>query len=265
MTTKQETALAKADAAALAMMGEYAGAGLEHADSETMAIPFLRVLQKSSPQCDEAMSEFNEAARPGMLLDTVTGDLMSGKEGITILPCAFERQFLIFAARGNGGFKGEIAIEDVADKEQAGEIVRHEGRMLMNPSNPPNPKTDDSVSDTRLHYCLILHPTGPRRALLSLTSTQIKKSKQLLSMLAGAKVAGRTPPTWMNRIKLTTIPEQNDFGSWHGVKFEADGFIDSPDLFTEGVEFHKLVTSGEANVDVPSADEGGTPTDDGKF
>ena len=70
------------ESALAALMGDHAGAGLENVDSESIAIPFLRVLQSNSPQCDEAQAEFMEGARPGMFLETVSGELFDGKRGI---------------------------------------------------------------------------------------------------------------------------------------------------------------------------------------
>jgi hypothetical protein len=228
-----------------------AGHGIEGTDRDSFAVPFLRVLQKSSPQCDEANAAYNAAARPGMLYNSVTGSLYDGKTGVTFLPCSFQRRFLKWAPRGtNGGFRGELTPEAAADLRDSGGIVELEGRLYIpTESGEVSDKKCERVSDTRSHFGLVVHDGKVEAVLLALTSTQIKKSKTLMTLLAGAKtqVNGRmiTPPTWLNKIRLTTVAESNDQGSWHGVKFEADGFIDSPDLYAAGRDFHAATTSGE--------------------
>lgn len=223
------------------------GAGMETADKESYAIPFLKVLQKISPQCDEADAAYVQGAKGGMLYNTVTGKLY---ESVTFLPCAFQRRFLQWAPRGSeGGFKGELMPEDVAAMRASGEVVEQDGRLYVGEANE---KKSDRLVDTRSHFGLLVDENGASQVLLPLSSTQIKKSKQLMSMLSAVKVKAAngmvTPPTWMNRIKITTVLESNDQGSWYGVKFESDGLIDSQDLYNAGKEFHEVVSAGEAKV-----------------
>jgi hypothetical protein len=64
------------------------GGGMEGTDKESFAIPFLKVIQKTSPEVDEADAAYNAKAKPGMLMNSVTGELFNGKTGLTFLPCA---------------------------------------------------------------------------------------------------------------------------------------------------------------------------------
>ena len=110
--------------------------------------------------------------------------------------------------------------------------------------------TNDELIDTRNHYGILIGEDGSeKQIILSLTSTQIKKSKQMMSLLSGAKIKGQTPPTWMNKVRITTVPESNDHGNWFGVKITAEGFITSKAQYDAGKNFHDLVSSGSANVD----------------
>lgn len=226
------------------------GGGMEEADKDSFAIPFLRVLQKISPQCDEAEAAYIEGAKGGMLFNSVTGELYDGKEGVTFLPCAFQRRFLRWAPRGSeGGFKGEYTPEEVAELQGRGQVVEHEGRLYFPAEDGTvSDKKCDRLSDTRAHYGIVVHGDKATPVLLALGSTQIKKSKMLMTLLSGAKVnsGGKmvTPPTWMNRIKVTTVLESNDQGSWYGVKFEADGFVTDKALYDAGRDFHEAAKSG---------------------
>lgn len=230
-----------------------AGAGLETTSKEDFAIPMLRVIQKMSPQVDEDAPEYIEDAKPGMLLNTVTMELFNGKDGLTFLACAYARTFIRWGARGteSAGFKGEVSPEDSAKMVLDGEVVEHKGLLLF-PLEDGTLDKDvcDRLSDTRNWFGLILDEDSgiTSQVLLSLSSTQIKKSKQLASNLNAIKVDSKdgkiTPPTWVNRVTLTTIPEKNDKGSWHGVTFRLDGFIGSQEVYDAAKDFHDAVASG---------------------
>lgn len=232
------------------------GAGMEGADKDSYAIPFLRVLQSTSPQVNEARGEYIEGAKPGMLLNTATRKIYDGKEGLVLLPCAFQRRFIRWAPRGDSnGFKGELLPEDVNQLEADGMALRHEGRLyaLDEKGETPHEKTTDTLSDTRSHFCIVCDEDGHSQALLALTSTQIKKSKQLMSLLSAAKVEtsnGKvTPPTWMNKVRITTVHESNDEGDWYGVMFTGEGFIEQQDLYDAGKAFYEAVSEGKAKAD----------------
>lgn len=249
-----------------------AGAGMEHADAETFAIPFLRVLQSNSPQCDEADAAYIKGAKPGMLFNTVTQTTYDGEEGLVFLPCAFNRRFLRWAPRNaeGQGFKGELTPEEVARMRQEGEAVESEGRLYVaDESGEVGPKRNDRLSDTRSHYGLVVEDGLPSAVLLALSSTQIRKSKQMMSMLSAAKVQTAkgmvTPPTWMNRVRITTVRESNDQGSWYGVRFEADGFLEDADLYAAGKQFHDTVMAGEVKVNFAAAEGDDAGEGDGKF
>lgn len=246
--------------------GHDAGAGMEGADKDSFAIPFLGVLQKISPQCDEAEAKYIEGAKGGQLFNTVTQQLYDGKEGVVFIPCAFQRRFLRWGPRGgeNSGFKGELLPEVVAEMRQNGEVVEHEGRLYFPlEGGKVDEKKCDRLSDTRNHFGIVYDPeTGTAmQVLLSLASTQIKKSKQLMAMLSAVKVQGPkgmvTPPTWTNMVRITTVPESNDKGSWYGVKITPEGFVPNRELYDMGKAFHDLIAAGEGTVDYAQGDLGG--------
>lgn len=254
-----------------------AGAGMEGADAASFAIPFLAALQKISPQCDEADGKFIEGAKGGMLFNSVSSRLWDGKTGVVILPVAFQRRFLRWGPRaGEGaGFKGELMPAEVAAMQDDGRLRELDGRWYFPAEDGTvSDKKCDRVADVRNHFCLIIDEvTGAAtRALMSLGSTQIKKSKMLMSMLSEVKVRGPngalvTPPTWANRVRVTTVPESNDKGSWYGVRFELEGFVEDPAQYAEGRAFHAAIAAGTAgNVNYAEADPtAAAPAEGDKF
>lgn len=241
------------------MFAADAGHGMEGASQESFAIPFIVTLQSNSPQVDEASGAAIEGAKAGMFFENVTGRMYDGKagKGIVIIPCAYRRVFLHWGPRsGEGaGFKGELSVEQVAQMRAEGKIVDVDGKLLIPlPDGTLNDKKCDRISDTRNHYVILLDEEtgGWTQALMSLTSTQIKKSKVLMSALASVKIKGPqgmfTPPTFANRVRVTSIAESNDKGKWFGVKFELAGLVDRQEVYAAAKAFHATVLKGSVEV-----------------
>jgi hypothetical protein len=254
---KKETALAPAPKPLqLSLIDDLAvdvGAGMENATADSFAIPFLNVLQKGSPQVDRASGMAIKGAAEGQIFESVTGRMFDGEKGVLIVPCAYRRVFIHWGARGaDGGFKGELSADMVATMRSQGRIVESDGRLFMPlPDGTVNDKKCDRVSDTRNHFVLLLDDDGGyTQALISLTSTQIKKSKVLMSALASVKIniAGRgpvTPATFANKVRMTTVPEQNDKGTWFGVRFELDGLLTDKAVYAAAKAFYESVSQGQ--------------------
>lgn len=240
------------------------GAGMENAGQESFAIPFLTVLQKGSPQVDESSGQAIEGAKSGMFFENVTGRMFNGKDGVIVVPCAYRREFLRWSSRANGGgFKGAYTPEMVAEMRSKNQIKDLDGRLYAPEADGSvNPEKSDRFNDTRNHYLLLIDAaTGAwTEALLPLASTQIKKSKMLMSALASVKLKNSsgqlyTPPTFANYVKITTIPESNDKGTWFGVKFELNGVVDRQELYVAAKAFHANVIKGDVNVKYDTIDE----------
>lgn len=239
--------------------------GFEGADLESFAIPFLRIIQKMSPQVDEMDAAYNEDAKPGMLYNSVTETLYP-KTGVLFLPCAYTRQFLMWGPRtGSGsGFKGVMQPSNYYEAKSENKIQVYEGReyLVGKTDKDWTPDTATRITDTRSHFGLILDSNGPQKAVLALSSTQIKKSKQLLTMLSGSRIkVGEsliTVPTWFNVVRIESVGESNDKGSWHGVKFSIEQNLhdleyenkdfSNEDLYKMGKQFHDDVVKGQVEV-----------------
>lgn len=266
MTTKKESAestevavknTSLAAAPDFADMSDF-GAGFGNADAESFAIPFLQVLQKMSPQVDEDDPKYIAGAKAGMILDTVTQRVFDGQTGIQIIPCHFKRTFIRWGGResAEGGFKGEISVEEMKALIDSGQVKLVDGRYYWpNEDGTVNEKKNDYFADTRSHYVIYIDPeTGEQcRALLSLSSSMIKASRMLLTALSNRKVdtpRGKlTPPTFMNVVRLTTQGMKNDKGTWSAAKFDIEGLVTDSALYNDAKSFHKDVDQGNVEVD----------------
>lgn len=254
-----------------ARMAADSGNGMEGTDRDSFAIPFIRVLQDLSPQVKSGRPGYIPGAQPGMIFNTVTGELIPGEDGIIFAPCAYQRRFIQWAPRNGdkGGFKGEWMPEDVLTAlsrgaelfEGSGTVVKSEedGHIYLGGDNP---KKNDLLADTRSHFGLVLTDSGPVQALLSLSGSQIKKSKQMMGILSAVRINGQTPPTWMSKLRITTVAESNDQGSWYGVRIEAAGLITTEDEYEAGKAFHDIIIAGKAKADY--REEDGTEASGGK-
>lgn len=240
-----------------------AGKGMEKVDADSVAIPFLVVLQKNSPQCDpDDTAEYIKDAKPGMLFNTLTREIFDGKEGIKLVPCYYDRKFLRWTPREKGGgFKGEIPIAEVVKMREKGAIVEQDNRLYIpDAQGNVNPKEQDKVADTRVHYVLLINERSGRvqPMVLSLASTQIKKSRQLNALLGDVQFERPdgtkfNPATWANIVHMVTVPESNEKGSWSGVKFEIAGRVQDAAVYAAGRSFKELVSAGRANVNFDQA------------
>lgn len=239
------------------MNAEDFGGGFEGADKDSFAIPFLQVLQKMSPLVDEDNTAHIPGAKAGMLYNTVTQKLYDGKAGLEAVQAAYRRSFILWGGReADGGFKGEFTVEEVEKMKDAGDILVHEGRYYApNADGSFHEKKNDYYADTRSHFLIVKDPeTGETgRAIFALTSTQIKASRALMTSLQQKKVEvpGRgkmTPPTFANVLKITTVGQTNDKGSWSGAVIQLNGMTDK-ETYEEARDFHKAITSGEVKAD----------------
>lgn len=249
---------------ALAVAGMFeadAGMGMEGADKDSFAIPFLMVLQPLSPIVAEGLVD---GAKAGKFLNSVTNELA---DDVLLVPVAFQRKFLRWAPREKGGgFKGEFSPIDVETGKVEGLVRTDDNKLLVGGSNP---KEHDQLKDTRNHFVLVVRPDGSwAPALISMASTQIKKSKRWLSRIQGVQLRGGNgqhfnPPSFSHIYRAKSVKEQNDSGIWFGWDIEMEGPVQDAELYAAAKEFHKQVASGKVETAPPMAD--GEGTDPEKF
>jgi hypothetical protein len=245
--TKTETTdIVKPQTAALAggmsmedLAGD-AGLGMETADRSAFAIPFIKILQAGSPEIETV-----DAAKPGMFINTITGELY---REVLVVPCSYQRQFLRWAPRdAGGGYKGALNPIDV-ETGAIKEVKR------------------DAATGA---FTIVKTADGSwQPALLSLASTQIKKSKRWMSRIQGIELrtaAGKpfNPPSFSHIYKLTTKKEENAKGNWHGVEIDLVGPVQEAETYAKAKAFHASVAKGEVEVAPPEREDG--TSDSGKF
>jgi hypothetical protein len=229
--------------AGLAIMGELeqdAGAGFDGMTQEDYALPFLRLLTSTSPEVGEV-----NGALPGMMLNSVTGELFDGKAGITVVPCAYVRQYIEWAPRGQGSGAPTHIYPATSD-------------ILSQTHKEPGDNKDyldngNYIENTANYYVMIVGTDGVAEpALITMKSTQLKKSRKWNSMMQSVKMSGKngmfTPPMYSQQYRLSSVAESNDKGKWYGWEIERIGAVDSAGIYNAAKSFAQSIGAGDVKV-----------------
>jgi hypothetical protein len=243
---KTEVAVKSEQAVALVNDFEQdASSGFESMNQDDFALPFLRLLTNTSPEVGEV-----DGAMPGMVYNTVNGTLYDGKKGMIVVPCAYVRQYIEWAPRGVGS-GAPIAIYP-ATSDILSRTHREPG------DNKDYLDNGNYIENTANHYVMVISDDGiPEPALITMKSTQLKKSRKWNSMMMSTKLMGKngayTPPMYSHLYRLTTQAESNDKGKWYGWEVERIGPIDDMSVYHAAKAFSSSVSAGD--VKVKHADE----------
>lgn len=221
--------------------------GFENMGADDLSIPFISLLQSGSPQCKRKGGEYIEGAEEGMFFNTVTGEILGDE--IYVIPCAYEKSYVEWRPRETGGgfvFKHsnpEILKETSLDDKH--QNVLQNGNIIVT---------------TAYHYCLRVRDDGTTEpAVISLTSTQLKKSRKWNSQQKALKIQTKngpvTPPMWSHIYKVTSMHEENDKGSWYLWNFSDPKIIQEAGLYKMAKDFHNDVVQGSVKISVPLEEE----------
>ena len=217
-----------------------ANAGFEGMGQEDLALPFLRLLAANSPEIGEL-----EGALPGMIYNTVTGELYDGKSGIVVIPCAYTRQYIEWAPRGQGS-GAPIAVYP-ATSDILSRTIRDKS------TNKDYLENGNYIENTANHYVMLMSEGTLSPALISMKATQLKKSRKWNSQMMSVKAQASngdfyTPPMYSQRYLLTTSAESNDKGKWYGWEITHLGAIETRAMYEEARKFAQSIAAGSVNV-----------------
>lgn len=242
-----KNAVAKTKSAGLpanlaAEMEADAGDGMQNVTTQDMAIPFLRILQKMSPQLSKRDGAYVAGASEGDIINTVTGQLWEANEGLVVIPCDFNFKIIEWRPRDTGG--GLVAVYDRDDrlpehtKDDRGRLVTKDGNYL---------------EDTAEHFVLIVNEDGScEQALIAMSSTQLKHSRKWNSLIAQRTIStseGVKPaPRYSAMYRLKTQGEENAQGDWSGWDITLEKPVEDLELYRAARTFSKAVRSGQVQV-----------------
>ncbi len=203
------------DVAVYAGYAEYDQSGFENQTSDDYTIPFLQILQGLSPQLED-----NDELKVGMIINTVTGEVVAGKKGICFVPATTQHVYVEWKPRDAGG--GFVGVHDVDS-----EIVRH---CVANQKfgQYSTPEGNDLI-ETFYVYGIGIDDAGvPSQAVIAFSSTKIKKYKGWQTKAKTVQIdvgGGRriVAPLFAHRYRLTTVSEKNAKGTFYNWNITFDG------------------------------------------
>lgn len=221
---------------------------------DDLAIPFLRVLQKGSPEVNKRDDKYVEGAEAGMFFNTLTKELWDGEnDGIIVVPCAYSPSYIEWWPRdsklGKGIFKDHGADNSVLQTTKKDEKT-----------NRDTTAKGTEVVRSGQYFVKVVDPESgdSQDCVLALSGTQLKKSRNWNSLIKSLLVArpdgqGKfNPASFYMGYKLTTLYESNDKGDWMGVSIAPDqptiNYPRGGELYQAARQFAAMVSEGRAKA-----------------
>lgn len=220
-TTEEPKVNVPAFIAAQAVAGT--GAGNENITSRDMQIPRLALLQDLSPETNERKPEYIPGAKPGLLLNKMTGQLF---DQTFVINLHYSHGYSVWKKRKlGGGLFGSFTSEEEAVKalEEKGLDIEHY-----------------DVMESPMHFVLLLDengkPTMP--AIIDFPSTKNRVSRSWNSLIAAqGDQYDRFAWVWMLGSKLET----NDRGQEY-FNYRVDFLGAAPqELYAEAKKIYETV------------------------
>ena len=219
-----------------------AAKGLGKIGQEDLALPFLKILGQLSPEVNKRDGKYVEGAEPGMIYNSVSGDLYDGVKGIDVIPCFYKLEYIEWKDRGEGP-GAPVAIYDSSSD-------------IMSKTKPDANYKDrlpsgNYIEKTASHF-VIVTGDSPSTALISMKSTQLKISRKWNSMMSGIKMKGKnglfTPASFSHIYKLKTTQMSNDKGTWFGWEVSKAGPVTDQSLYGQAKSFSENISKGNVKA-----------------
>jgi len=224
------------------MFEDDAAKGLGTIGQEDLALPFLKILGQLSPEVNKRDGKYVEGAEPGMIYNSVSGDLYDGVKGIDVIPCFYKLEYIEWKDRGEGP-GAPVAIYD-----SSSDIMSKTKPDANYKDRLPN---GNYIEKTASHF-VIVSGDSPSTALISMKSTQLKISRKWNSMMSGIKMKGAngmfTPASFSHIYKLKTTQMQNDKGTWFGWEVNKVGPVTDKGLYDQAKSFSESISKGSVKA-----------------
>ena len=224
------------------MFEDDAAKGLGKISQEDLALPFLKILGQLSPEVNKRDGKYVEGVEPGMIFNSVSGELYDGVKGIDVIPCFYKLEYIEWKDRGEG-LGAPIAIYD-----SSSDIMSKTKPDANYKDRLPN---GNYIEKTASHF-VIVSGDSPSTALISMKSTQLKISRKWNSMMSGIKMNGKngmfTPASFSHIYKLKTTQMSNDKGTWFGWEVSKVGPVTDQSLYSQAKSFSENISKGSVKA-----------------
>ena len=224
------------------MFEEDAAKGLGAIGQDDLALPFLKILGQLSPEVNKRDGKYVEGAEPGMIFNSVSGELYDGVKGLDVIPAFYKLEYIEWKDRGEGP-GAPVAIYD-----SSSDIMSKTKPDANYKDRLPN---GNYIEKTASHF-VIITGDSPATALISMKSTQLKISRKWNSMMSGIKLKGKnglyTPASFSHIYKLKTTQMSNDKGTWFGWEVSKVGPVTEKGLYDQAKGFSDSISKGSVKA-----------------
>ena len=214
MANKEVTAK-KNNAVATIDIEKFADQGFDNIDSKSLQLPFLKILGQLSPQVTAGDSKYIEAAKPGMIYNTVTDKLYDGNKGILVIPAYYKFEYIEWADRGQEGSNAPRNIypadSDIMSKTSRGD----DGKDRLESGN--------YIEETASHFVVVVEDALATEAFFR-------------------------PAPFTQQYRLKTVLAKNQLGSWYGWEITSEGLVNDESLVNRAYKFRQSLMSGSVKV-----------------
>ena len=225
----------------------------EQLNQDELALPFLRVAQKGSPQVDEDSAEYIEGLKPGQFFNTATS-MVYGDE-ITVQAHGYFQNFTIWKGeKGSGEFQGTMTPDAFRELQSTTSMERDGGDFVQVVDG-------ESLRYTDTRNYIVIIPDHPEDGILMypMSSTGIKASKNWNTLQNGRRINGKKAPRFATLWELKTKGFEKNGYTWKQVSSIRPVSWATPELAQLGIELKPLVdsikdTAGEAAHRANSSD-----------
>ena len=208
--------------------------GFENVDQESVALPILKLLQNGSAEAQRKHANYVEGAESGMFFNTVTRRLYDGEKGIFVLPCHYRLEYQEWADFGTGSGRPENIYPGNSD------ILKETTKDAQNKDRLPN---GNYIQKTGQHFVIILNEQSSETALISMSSTQAKVSRNWNSMMMSITKNGKegpyTPPPFSHIYKITSVENTGKGNQWYGYNIQKMEEVTDATLYKRAKTFYE--------------------------
>jgi len=210
---------------------------------DDLALPFLKILGQLSPEVNKRDGKYVEGAEPGMIYNSVTGELFNGEKGVPVIPCYYKLEYVEWKDRGKDGSGAPVNIYP-----SSSDIMTKTTRGADFKDRLPN---GNYIEKTAQHF-VVVNSASPTTALIAMKSTQLKISRKWNSMMQSIKLQGKdgmfTPASFSHLYQLKTVQQSNDKGTWFGWEVSKTGPIQDANTYQQAKSFSESISKGDIQV-----------------
>lgn len=232
------------------------GAGVKGMTMDDVAVPYLYIVQKGTPQADMDHEKYIEGCMPGMFINNVTEEFFDGRnKGIIVIPCLYERKYVEWRDRdaGTGGY--------VRDHDIESDIL---SKCRPNAKGQPALDNGNIIMETAYHYVYMLvegkdgAPDKWEEIIIPMKSTMLKKSRRWNKSLMAQLIPGtsKQAPRWLYPYKLTTVKETKGDQTWLNYEIERMPDMVNQEQYRAAKGFAQAIEAGTIKRAVETAPGG---------